>query len=489
MRLHLNLRQQLILSYLPLVLIPIVLIGVFTRIAAERGLTILATAQGNRLANQLAPRFADHYRRDNSWDGVEALFDGRLQVDPQPNRPQGNNPQQPQNPPPGQGGRPPFSFQPEAAQIILTDIHGIILASNTVEIIGQSLPQENTARGVPIFGNGGEQVGTLIVGAALGVLDQAEKQLLETINRALLIAGLISAILSIATGLWLSGQISAPIAALTRGVRGLASGQWSKPIPIYAQNELGELTSAFNHMAEDLTRQQNLRKQMIADIAHDLRTPLSVMTLEIEGIREGLQTPSEAAQSLQEEVEWLGRLVNDLHLLTLLDAGQLAIHNEPTDLTIFLDSVYKHWLTTAEQQHHQLILQKHDPLPTVVIDSARMRQVLGNLLNNAIQHTPPQATITLKAQIHSSMVSIQVIDTGQGIPKEALPHLFERFYRQDKSRHRKSSGGSGLGLSIAYQLTTLQNGILNVESVPGQTTFTVLLPIHNPHSVVSPVLT
>lgn len=477
---RLKLRQQLIASYLPLLLIPILVIGLITRGVAERGLNVLVTQQGERQAGALVPRFEDYYQEHGSWEGVNELFVNIVL----PQNPPGQNPNgnRPNGPPPfqnparqGQSGED-NDLQPQGEQVILTDTKGLVLAANTPLIVGRTLPAETVARGVTIFVDE-KAVGVLIVGGALGVLDKAQKELLDTVNMAVLVAGLISAAVTMGFGLWFSGQISAPVAALNRGVRGLASGQWSKPIPVYAQNELGELTQAFNTMADDLVRQQNIRKQLMADIAHDLRTPLSVLTLEIEGIKAGFQTPAEAAQSLQDEVEWLSHLVDDLHTLSLIDAGGLSIQPEPTDTKIFLESVSKHWRTAAEQQKRLLTFTLGTPLPIVTIDPPRMRQVLGNLIQNAIQHTPPNASITLRAEASGGQVFIRVTDTGQGIPAEALPHLFERFYRVDKSRNRSTSSGSGLGLSIAYQLTALQNGKLSVESQPGVgTTFTIQLP-------------
>jgi signal transduction histidine kinase len=455
-----RLRQQLLLSYVPLLLIPIIVISIITRSAAEYGLTLLVTEQGRRQAEMLADRFTAYYNQQHSWNGVTILFNELLS-----NRPIGAP----------QGPRRGPILQPAAEQVILADPSGSIIASNVPDTTGQALSPQAVAGGVAIT-SGNQEVGVLVVGAALGVLDEAQKQLLDTVNTALIAAGLLSAGVTVIIGLWFSGQISAPIAALTHGVKGLAGGQWSQHIQVYGNNELGELTQAFNHMADDLVQQQTLRKQLMADIAHDLRTPLSVMTLEIEGIKAGLQTPEEAANSLQDEVEWLSHLVNDVHTLSLIDAGQLAIQPEPTNLSIFLESIYRHWRTSADQQQRELTLSQPAQLPIVMIDPSRMRQVLGNLINNALQHT--NGTITLGAKVNSHQTLIYVKDSGQGIPPEALPHLFERFYRVDRSRNRKAAGGSGLGLSIAYQLTTLQQGELTVQSTVGKgTTFTITLTI------------
>lgn len=492
------------ISYLPLLLIPIVVIGLITRGVTEYGLTVLVTNEAERRATTLAWRFNDYYVRNNqSWDGIAVIFDEPYfrQANPvvggkpgqfgqpypplRPTRPpngkKSDNDAQPTLVPQPFGAAPPLIDAPE--QIILADVRGVVIAANNTTgepITGQTLSPDTLARGVPIYFEG-KAVGVLVIGAALGVLDQAQRQILDNIYRALFVSGILSGLAALALGLWLSGRLSAPVAALMAGVRGLGAGKWV-PVPAQGTNELADLTRAFNQMGEDLTRQQALRKQLVADIAHDLRTPLSVMTLEIAGIKDGLQTPEEAAQSLQDEVTWLSRLVEDLHTLSLIDAHAFPIQTEPTDLTLFMESVYRHWRTVADREGRTLCLELAPDLPIVSIDPPRMRQVLGNLIGNAMQHTPPDALVTLRAERGDSTtqdkVRIQVIDRGQGIPADVLPHLFERLYRMDKSRKRvrKSTSGSGLGLSIAFQLTALQQGRLTVQSEGGKgTAFTVTL--------------
>ncbi len=483
-----RLRAQVILSYLPVLIIPILVVGLITRSAAEYGLTVLVSNATTRTANCLVGRFSGYYRQnDRSWTGVESVFNDPFlrnacfnQIGPNrnPNNNQNNPP--PTALPPGvnPGGNVPPLASPSPDLIILADPKGTVIAANSSEMTGQTLTLETLSKGLAIYSEDRKVVGIVVIGAALGAIDPSQQALLDGVNRSLILSSLLSVVVALMLGLWFSGRLVAPVSALMGGVRGLATGRWL-PVPARGRDELAELTHAFNQMADDLTRQQQLRKQMIADIAHDLRTPLSVMTLEIEGIKAGLQTPEQSAQSLQDEVEWLSRLVDDLHTLSLIDAGQFPIQMEPTDLTIFLESVHRQWRTVAEQEDRRIALELPPGLPVVNIDPPRMRQVLGNLIGNAIQHTPPEAAITLRAENGTDdAIKIRVIDNGQGIPPEALSHLFERFYRVDKSRkrNRKAASGSGLGLSIAHQLTALQGGLLSVESTVGSgTIFTVRL--------------
>ena len=198
---------------------------------------------------------------------------------------------------------------------------------------------------------------TPIVGASDDMLGVDEKQLLETVSSALLLTGILTSIGVTLLGLWLSGQLTAPVRDLMGGVKQLASGKWATPVVIRSQNELADLTRAFNGMAEQLTRQQQQQRQMIADIAHDLRTPLSVMTLEVAGIRAGLQSPEEATRSLEEEIGWLQHLIDDLHTLSLMDTGRFALHLDETALTPYLNGVCTQWQPMAAQREKILICE------------------------------------------------------------------------------------------------------------------------------------
>ncbi|MFN8419003.1 MAG: HAMP domain-containing sensor histidine kinase [Anaerolineae bacterium] len=323
------------------------------------------------------------------------------------------------------------------------------------------------------------RVGTVVIDQAL---DQQRNQLLEVVNTALLLSGAISVALAVGIGWELSRRITRPVRDLMSGVRRLASGEWrtdepSAELPVRAGNEIGELTRAFNGMANEITHQQRMNKQMVADIAHDLRTPLSAMALEIEAIEAGYQTPLEAADSLREEINWLQRLVDELRLLSLIDADQIKPQLAPTELTSFVCGIYDFWQTVAADARRELTVNLPAELPTIDLDPGRMRQVLGNLIDNAIRHTPAGGKIELGVSTSGKEVTLWVKDNGEGIPPDELPRVFDRFYRADRSRQHQKLGGSGLGLSIAKRLVELHGGTIAVSSTPGKgTTFTVSLP-------------
>ncbi len=245
-----------------------------------------------------------------------------------------------------------------------------------------------------------------------------------------------------------------------------------------SQDELGQLAEAFNTMASSLAQQEELRRAMVSDVAHELRTPLTNLRGYLEATRDGLVNADYALiDNLYEETMLLSRLVNDLHELAQADAGQLTLLRSPTPLAGLVEQA----VTMLRQQTNdkQIALTADLPadLPLVDVDAERIGQVLRNLLNNAIAHTPDGGAIGVSARVQGGEVQVAVRDTGEGIAPEHLPHVFDRFYRADKSRARQT-GGAGLGLAIVRQLVEAHGGTVSAESVAGQgSTFTFTLPI------------
>lgn len=527
-----KLRVQLLLSYLPLVIVPLLVIGVTANRAAEQGLSLLVRQDARQYVESLVPCLVGYYRMAGSWDNLHQLFKqgkdgltlsgfmeaaknegnqsavegqewvlfltrglpqcalinyGRVEVrNPAVDR-QGNpiNPPLAQ-PPPGEAGQPPVGVIPIRENVpitpetlILVSPQALILASTDGERLGMKLDQSYLAGSVPILIDG-KIVGRALVGTGLGILNQRQQQTLSMITTGVIAAALISGLLAMGFGLLFSWRMSAPLKALMTGVRQLGAGVWVKPIEVRSRNEFGDLTEAFNRMAAEITRQDQLHRQMVADIAHDLRTPLSVMMLEIEAVEAGFQSPREATASLREEVRWLQRMVDDLRLLSLLDADQMRLKTEPVALSNFLQETHDFWRTAAEAEGRVLRLDADLTLPTLELDPGRMRQVIGNLLDNAIRHTRPGDEICLRAQPESGIMLIEVRDQGEGIPPEDLPFIFDRFYRADRARSQdqKHREGSGLGLSIARQLIELHGGSIQAFSQVGYgTTFQIRLPL------------
>ncbi len=521
MKIWSQLRWQLLISYFPVILLPVLMVGFVTRGAAEQGLTVMVSRGARQQADLLAQCFASYYEKHGSWSGLADV------LKPQPRRlfmltpPSSDlssiapftisvtrgswfdfkmncnsSPAQQDRlimqmlPTPGQSSdvlsaaakfanNREFNsifFNPHegysAGDTFVADLSGVVIASNNVKSIGQPLSPNALAQGAPIIVNG-KQVGTLAMGAAFAVLEQQKRELLETVNFALLVSGGMAVLLALLLGWRLSWQIAHPVRELRAGVKRLSSGEWSNPLKVHSQNEFADLTNAFNAMASEVTRQQRLTRQMVADVAHDLRTPLSAMSLEIEAIEAGFQTPAEATTSLREEITWLQRLVDDLRLLSLMDADQIHLQTELTPLYPFLSGVLDFWQIMAAEEGRSLTLEAPENLPDVMIDPGRMRQVLGNLIDNAIRHTKPGGKIGLGAWIDAAGVALWVSDNGEGISPADMPHVFDRFYRADRSRGR-SKTGSGLGLSISRRLVEMHGGTIGVNSTPGHgATFTI----------------
>jgi two-component system, OmpR family, sensor histidine kinase BaeS len=230
-------------------------------------------------------------------------------------------------------------------------------------------------------------------------------------------------------------------------------------------------------MAESLERQEQTRKAMIADIAHELRTPLAVMQAKLEALEDGvLELSVDEIKRLQHQTGMLSRLVDDLRVLSLAEAGQLALvrHN------VKLESLVQNVTTSFNQRAHAKAVQLEFVSGGEAIlnaDSDRITQVLSNLLDNALQHTPPDGRVTVKLESDAQNARLSVSDTGSGLPADALDRVFDRFYRADASRNR-SSGGSGLGLAIARALVELHGGQLHAENrLEGGAQFVVSLPL------------
>jgi signal transduction histidine kinase len=245
---------------------------------------------------------------------------------------------------------------------------------------------------------------------------------------------------------------------------------------------LGELAVAFNQMNRDLARQRGLRRQMTADIAHDLRTPLSIILGHAEALSEGVLPPTpESLHIIHDEAKRLNRLVEDLRTLSLADAGELPLVKRLVSPVTLLERARQAHTPQAAQKGIRLEMMAAPDLPAVSVDSDRMAQVLDNLLANALRFTPLQGLVTLSARKNGPDVEISVADNGPGMETAELAHLFDRFYRGDKARQREPDGGSGLGLAIARSIVAGHDGRIWAESAPGEgARFILTLPANSP---------
>ena len=272
-----------------------------------------------------------------------------------------------------------------------------------------------------------------------------------------------------------------PIKVLTTAAENMAGGSLEQNVSVNSQDELAQLATAFNTMSAKVAQANQLRRQMTADIAHDLRTPLTVIAGYIESMRDGILSPTpERLNLIYSEIDRLQDLVGDLRLLSRVDAGELPLHTQMLSPKYLLEKAAAPFQPGAEQQKVALRVEVADNLPQINVDEGRMMQVFSNLLSNALRYTPEGGEITLSAQAVTGGVAIAVRDTGTGIDAETLPRLFDRFYRVDDSRHSEH-GELGLGLAIARALIEAHGGTIYAESTPGKgTTMHIRLSIQGP---------
>ncbi|MCO6453061.1 MAG: HAMP domain-containing protein [Caldilineales bacterium] len=353
-------------------------------------------------------------------------------------------------------------------RVALADVDGVVVADTAGEQIGQRHPGEHLSMGQPVEVNG-ERVGTVLVGSMIEpALNPLDADFLSSVNLAVFLAAIAVGALALLLGSLLFRQITRPVTEVTAAAEALAAGDLGRRVPVRSDDEVGRLGDAFNHMADSLARQEVLRRNMVGDIAHELRTPLSLMQGNLEAMLDGYYELSpQNIEQLHQDTLMMARLVDDLRVLSLAEAGQLTLEREIVNVGELALRASESFKGQASEKDVTLTIEIEPNLPTISGDEQRLTQVLVNLLANALRHTPGGGTISVQCSVSSDQlggwVQVAVSDTGEGIPTEDLSNLFERFYRTDKSRTR-ASGGTGLGLAIAKQLVEAHGGRIWAES-------------------------
>ncbi|MFZ1753998.1 MAG: ATP-binding protein [Caldilineaceae bacterium] len=286
--------------------------------------------------------------------------------------------------------------------------------------------------------------------------------------------------LAVLIGLRTVRGFALPLTDILAAIDAVAEGDLSVRVPERGRGEMGRLSLSFNRMLGELERTERQRRNLTADVAHELRTPLHVIQGNLEGMLDGVYptSPEQIDDTLQ-ETRLLSRLVDDLRTLSLAEAGELPLQVGPVDMADLLADAVTSFSGQAEDGGIVLRLQMAQDAPLFVTgDADRLDQVLGNLMANALRHTPAGGSVTLSAESDGEQLSIRVADTGAGIPAHDLPFVFDRFWRGDRARTHQDGSGSGLGLSIASQLVQAHRGTLTVQSELGAgTEFVIRLPL------------
>ena len=327
--------------------------------------------------------------------------------------------------------------------------------------------------------NGGMGMGGQGLGSP-GTMAQLYVDFRAGFNEALTYAVLAAIVVAVAISLFFSRSVVAPLRAMTDATRRIADGRYDERVQVRGADELAQLGIRFNQMAGKLEQVESMRRRLIGDVSHELRTPLTAIKGSMEGLIDGvLPADTGTYQQIHAEADRLNRLVDDLQELSRVEAGAYQLHIQPLDVSALVQTVAKRLAPQFDSNRISLELDLAAGLPRVLADEDRAVQVLTNLAGNALQYTPPRGRVTIAAKRMDGEVQFAVRDTGIGIPPEHLAHIFDRFYRVDKSRSRQSGGGSGIGLTIARALVEAQGGRIWVES-EGEgrgSTFTFTLPI------------
>jgi len=420
---------------------------------------------------------ADYYAEKQSWNGVQSFLSEIpwlvfLRIDERIH---------------GDRGEPPLSAKPAEAvgslmadRIVVADSSGLIVADTSGKLLGTIHPRRHLAHGVPIL-SGFERVGTVLVGSMIDSgLSDLGSRFLESFSASLLWATLFSALIAILLGLAFSARLTRPLASLNAAVRKVASGDLSVRVAPAGRDELSELSASFNAMTDELVALEEAKKRIIADSAHELRTPVTLIRGTIEAMIDGVY-PLDATTlaSVHEEVLRLSRLIDTLRELEIIESGRLELSLESVDALELARKAASRFAGAVGDKKIELTTECLGAEPFFVLaDTLRLGEVFYNLLTNAIKHSPEGGTVRIRVSRRNAdgAVLVAVDDQGPGVPEWERTRIFERFYRSDPSR-ASDRGGRGLGLAIASEIVKAHGGGIAVaDSDLGGASFVLSLP-------------
>ncbi|HXQ33106.1 MAG TPA: HAMP domain-containing protein, partial [Anaerolineales bacterium] len=367
-----SISTKLILAFLSIGVISVAIIA-FTAVWNTRLEFIRFLSDRNQ--SDIATELANYYQTTGSWKGADRVF-------------RGNGPSDMPHPPAEHG---PNYYRP----FVLTDPNGIVIIPNDRYRVGDQIPSSRVALGEPITQDAAV-VGILVPVRVPFQGNPREVEFIQRTNRLLLFGALIGAVIALLLGIFLSRTLTRPIRELTQATHAVSEGDLSQQVPVRSNDELGELAQAFNKMSAELLRSVNSRKQMTADIAHELRTPLSLILGHAEAVHDGVLPPTrENFEIIRDEATRLEHLVNDLRTLSLADAGELTINLEKIEPSRLLREVASLYQYQTQRKNIVLDLEIAPPLSVIEVDPGRLTQVLTNILDNALRHTPEGGRIVL----------------------------------------------------------------------------------------------
>lgn len=460
-----SMRWRLFLAFCVIILITVATIALFVRHNLEQEVRSYVLRGGRIAPSELISQLEQYYASHLSWSGAEEILGHHFTMSGMMERGRRGM---------GQGNRPSDALR-------IADKNGVIVVDTLNQYSQASLNPADLRKDAYPLELEGEVVGYLLPQAGMAFPSElGETALIESLNRGLLTAALISGVVALVLSVGLAYAVSRPVQQLTKAVSFLSGGDLNQRVDVRGRDELSRLGYAFNQMAESLERSEDNRRAMTADIAHELRTPLAIQRAHLEAIQDGIYPLTlENLDPVMEQNHTLAHLVEDLRTLALADAGELRMQIRPTDLKDLVQRLAARFQSRAESLN--ITIQTRLPREETIfqVDPDRINQILNNLVSNALRYTPENGTIRIELGVQGqSAAVITVSDSGAGIPEESLPYIFERFYRADKSRSRQE-GGTGLGLAIARQLAQMHGGSLTAANAPtGGAVFTLTLPAH-----------
>ena len=451
-----SVRWRLFLSFILVIVVVIGTVGVFVARTASNEIGNYDARARQARSERIEALMSEFYANEHGWQGVDATV---VQIS-----------------------------RLYGQRVVLTDRQGNVLADSAGLFTGWSGQFEPTGRVIQLISADGTVLGTVLIDPlprpGMGppapppvASNEQASDLAGSINWYLVWGGLAALGVASALTFFLSKRLLAPAETLAGAARALGGGDLSYRVNVRSKDEFGELAKTFNAMATDLEQTEELRRNVVADVAHELRTPLSNIRGYLEAMRDGMLEPDTTTiGSIYEEALLLERLVTDLQELALADAGQLTLLHRSTDMRDIINQALVALQIEARSKNLSLAAELPEEPAIVDVDPERVGQVLRNLLSNAISYTPEEGRVSVQLVEEGGTLRVNVVDTGPGIPAADLPYVFERFYRVDKSRAR-STGGAGLGLTIAKRLVEAHGGTMEVTSELGEgSCFSFTLP-------------
>ena len=444
-----SVRWQLLLSMVAVILITVGMTAFLANRATTAGIERVQDRDEVERTRRLTSLLTRDYVRRRGWTGSQDILE--------------------------------LASQLTGERVVVSDRDGQVVADSHHTFIGRRLDSRIPSQAMMVVSSPDGPVGTLMVNPELprqagsGVNVEAQPSN-PSLNVLLILSGLLAVAVAMILTFFVSRRILSPIESLSKVSRQTARRDFSARAEVKYRDEVGELARTFNSMVEELARTEELRRNLVADVAHELRTPVTNIRGYVEGIADGVIKADDATWgSIHSEILLLTRLIEDLQDLALAESGQMQLHLQPCDMSCLVQGAVASIHPQAQAKQISLTLEDSPGLP-IDADPQRIGQVLRNLLVNAVTNTPEDGTIKVHAYGHNGRVHLSVKNSGPGIPAEDLARIFERFYRVDKSRSR-ATGGVGLGLTITKHLVEAHGGTIEAFSQPdGEIEILITLP-------------